>query len=130
MRIEPIERTHRGLRLAPLVDVVFLLLVFFMLVARLNMPQSIAVEPPSEGGFDAPRNSVLIRLGPDSGLDLNGRAIDISDLPSEIAPFLDRDPETRILVQSAYETPLQGLVQVLDSLRTAGADDLTLLEPR
>jgi len=129
MQFEPIERKHRGLRLAPLVDVVFLLLVFFMLVARLDVPQIIAVEPPSESGSGTLRGAVLIRLDPDGRLYLNGLAIDGPDLQREIAPFLDKDPETRFLVQTAYETPLQDLVSVLDGLRTAGVEDLTLLEP-
>jgi biopolymer transport protein ExbD len=129
MQFEPIARRHRGLRLAPLVDVVFLLLVFFMLVARLDTPQTIAVEPPSERGGGALEGAVLIRLGADGGLDLNGSAIEVSDLQHQVAPFLDRDPETRFLVQPAFEAPLQGLVRVLDGLRTAGAEDLILLDP-
>ena len=129
MQFEPIERKPRSLRLAPLVDVVFLLLVFFMLVARLDVPQSIAVEPPSESRGGTLQGAVLIRLGSDGRLDLNGSAIEVSDLQEQVAPFLDRDAETRFLIRTAYETPLQDLVQVMDALRTAGADDLTLLEP-
>lgn len=129
MHIETLQQPRRGLRLAPLVDVVFLLLVFFMLVSRLDVPQTIAVEPPAEYGSGSMQGSVLIRLGPDGDLDLNGQTIPISDFPGAITPFLDRDPNTRFLVQTAYEAPLQDLVQVLDGLYTAGADNLTLLEP-
>jgi biopolymer transport protein ExbD len=129
MHIETLPQPRRGLRLAALVDVVFLLLVFFMLVSRLDVPQTITVEPPAKSGSGALQGSVLIRLGPDGSLDLNGRAFTISDLPTMIEPFLDKDPHTRFLVQSAFEAPLQDLVHILDGLRTAGADNLTLLEP-
>ncbi|ESQ11368.1 MAG: biopolymer transporter ExbD [Thiohalocapsa sp. PB-PSB1] len=129
MHIEPIQRRRRGLRLAPLVDVVFLLLVFFMLVARLDMPQTIAVQPPSASSGGTLRDSVLIRLGPDGRVDLNGSALEVPELRERIAPFLHQDAKTRFLVQTAYDAPLQSLVSVLDSLRTAGAQDLTLLEP-
>jgi biopolymer transport protein ExbD len=129
MRIEPLARPHRGLRLAPLVDVVFLLLIFFMLVARLDRPSSITVEPPSETGDSALQGAVLVRLGAEGRLDLNGRAVDVDNLANAIAPFLARDPKPRIVVQSAYDVPLQALVQVLDRLKIAGAEDLTLVEP-
>jgi biopolymer transport protein ExbD len=130
MHIERLQQRRRGLRLAPLVDVVFLLLVFFMLVSRLDVPQTIAVEPPAESCVGTLRGSVLIRIAPDGGLDLNGQVIAISDLPSTIRPFLDKDPHTRFLVKSAYEAPLQDLVQVLDGLHASGAEDPTLIEPR
>lgn len=129
MRIEPLVRTRRGLRLAPLVDVVFLLLVFFMLVAHLEVPQAIAIEPPASTGNGALQGAVLVRLGAQGRVDLNGLAIDVDNLASEIAPFLTRDPLPRILVQPADEAPLQALVQVLDRLTLAGAEGLTLIAP-
>ena len=129
MRIEPVERRHRGLRLAPLVDVVFLLLVFFMLVSRLEVPQTIHVEPPSKAGGGSLQGAVLIRLDADGHLDLNGLEVNIDRLPGEIAPFLVKEPEPRILVQPAQSAPLQALVKVLDVLKGAGAGHLTLVEP-
>jgi biopolymer transport protein ExbD len=129
MRIEPLDRPHRSLRLAPLVDVVFLLLVFFMLVARLETPRTIAIEPPFEAGGGSVKGAVLIRLGPRGELDFNGQAIDVERLPAEISLFLARDFQQRILVQTASSAPLQALVQILDLLNAAGAEHVTLVEP-
>ena len=117
------------MRLAPLVDVVFLLLVFFMLVSRLDVPQTIAVAPPSAAGSGALQGAVLVRVADDGDIDLNGLPIDIDALPDQIASFLERDPDLRVLVQVAKHAMLQDLVHVVDRLRTAGAEDLTLIEP-
>jgi biopolymer transport protein ExbD len=129
MHIEPIARPRRAMRLAPLVDVVFLLLVFFMLVSRLDVPQTIAVEPPSAAGSGALQGAVLVRVADDGDIDLNGLPIGIDALPDQIASFLERDPDLRVLVQVAQHAMLQDLVHVVDRLRTAGAEDLTLIEP-
>lgn len=129
MHIEPRERPGRGLRLAPLVDVVFLLLVFFMLVARLETPQTISIEPPSMAGGGVLEGSVLVRLGPQGRLDLNGLVMDVDRLATEVGPYLRREPQPPILVQPADGVRLQALVQVLDALKRGGAEDLTLIEP-
>ncbi len=129
MGIEPIRRSRRAVRLAPLVDVVFLLLVFFMLVSRLDVPQTLALEPPSEGGSGAFQGAVLVRLGADGSLDLNGRPLEVRRLAGAIATLLERDPGLRVLVLAARETPLEDLVGILDRLRRAGVEDLAVLEP-
>jgi len=129
MRIEPLRRPRRALRLASLVDIVFLLLVFFMLVSRLDVPQTLIVEVPSEASAGTLQGAVLVRLGNDGSLDVNGRPIGIERLAGAILPFLAKDPDVRVLVQSAREAPLEKLVRVLDRLRGAGAQDLRLLEP-
>lgn len=129
MHIEPLERPRRGLRLAPLVDVVFLLLVFFMLVSRLEVPRAIDVEAPAEAGGGSLQGAVLIRLQEDGRLDVNGTGIEIDQLPGEIAPFLAKEPEPRFLVKPTHETPLRALVRALDLLKGAGAENLTLVAP-
>jgi biopolymer transport protein ExbD len=129
MRIEPLQRRRRALRLAPLVDVVFLLLVFFMLVARLERHQAILVEPPAEAGAGALLGAVLVRLGVDGQVDLNGRPLALDQLPQAVAPLLTREPEPHVLVQPSAAAALQSLVQLLDVLTRAGADKITLVAP-
>ncbi len=129
MRIEPLKRGRRALRLAPLVDVVFLLLVFFMLVARLERHQAIVVEPPAEAGAGSLRGSVLVRLGADGGVDLNGRPLPLEALPRALAPLLRREPEPAVLVQPSPTAALQSLVRVIDVLTGAGAERVTLVAP-
>lgn len=130
MHIESQLRPRRGLRLAPLVDVVFLLLVFFMVAARLERPLAIAVEPPAASGRGALTGTVLVRLGQEGQVDVNGLPVAIPGLPAAVAPFLERDPATGFLVQPAEKASLASLVLVLDTLEEAGVAKITLLEAR
>ncbi|AGA91507.1 biopolymer transport protein [Thioflavicoccus mobilis 8321] len=129
MHVEPLARPRRGLRLAPLVDVVFLLLVFFMLVARLETPQAIAIDPPAAPGGTL-AGTVLVRVDAAGRLDLNGTPTTLAGLPEALAPLRAHDPAPRVLVQPAPGLPLQGLVRVLDALAAAGIADPLLLERR
>jgi len=130
MQFESQVRPRRGLRLAPLIDVVFLLLVFFMLAARLEHPLAIAVNAPAEAGGGAFTGSVLVRLGADGGVDLAGVQVGMAGLAAAVAPYLERDRATGFLVQPAAQAPIASLVQVLDRLQGAGVEKLTLLEAR
>ncbi|WP_200255554.1 ExbD/TolR family protein [Thiococcus pfennigii] len=129
MHLEPLARPRRGLRLAPLVDVVFLLLVFFMLVARLETPRAIPIDPPAAGGGGL-AGAVLVRVDAAGRLDVNGTPATLAGLPEALAKLRARDPEPRVLLQPAPGLPLQGLVRVLDALAAAGVTDPLLLERR
>ncbi|MBT8420858.1 MAG: biopolymer transporter ExbD [Gammaproteobacteria bacterium] len=129
MRIAPVLQRHRKLGLTPLVDVVFLLLIFFMLVSRFDVLEAISIGPPP-GTTDNGRadDAVLLRIETDGRLALNGISIDIKQLPAKLVPFLAHDPARSILVHAADDVPLRRLVRVLDGLHGMGADNLILVE--
>lgn len=126
MRLEPLPRRRHGLRLAPLVDVVFLLLIFFMLVARLEAPRTLAMTPPSGDGTLT--GAVLLRIDRAARLDLNGTRIGLAQLPERLAPYLERQPRPPVVVQAAPDLPLQQLVDVLDRLAASGVAKPLLIE--
>ena len=119
-------RAHRRPSLTPMVDVVFLLLVFFMLAARFGLDRVIPLSPPGEtrGAYEgAPR---LVTVKPGAVL-LNGQP-----LPAEaLAPALRRlmpGPEAAVVLQTRDGADLQRLVSVLDRLSGAGLANLVLVE--
>ena len=117
---------HRRPSLTPMVDVVFLLLVFFMLAARFGLDRAIPLTPPgpSVGAYQgAPR---LVTVTPDAVL-LNGVAVPEGELAAALAPLMP-DPEATVILRSAETARLQRLVAVLDRLGAAGYTNLVLAE--
>ncbi|GMG85654.1 hypothetical protein LNKW23_48790 [Paralimibaculum aggregatum] len=107
-------RRARRPSLTPMIDVVFLLLVFFMLAAHFSGDRRIALLPPSpeEGVYaGAPR---IVTVAPD-GLKLNGAPVALEDLAAALRPLLPA-PDALVVVQSTPEARLQQLVVVLDHL--------------
>lgn len=115
---------RRRLSLTPMIDVVFLLLVFFMLAARFGAEGSITLA--TAGGAEAyegpPR---LVRIAPD-GLSLNGRPMGLTALQEALAQ-LTETPGEPILIQAA-DVPLQALTDVISDLSAAGFSNLVLVE--
>lgn len=118
--------TRRKPSLAPMIDVVFLLLVFFMLAARfgqdveIDLPLTAASENPYEG---PPR---LIEIRPD-GLRLNGIDINITDLPTELDTLVLSRSDA-IVLRPRGKADLQRVVTVIEALSKAGYQTLVLVE--
>lgn len=120
-------RRPRRLGLAPMIDVVFLLLVFFMLVARLQPQAGIALTPQETGASGAylgpPR---VVSLGANGGVSLNGTALAHQDLPSALAGLMAA-PSDPIVIETGAEANVQDLVTILGSLTRAGLSNLIVL---
>lgn len=120
------SRRRRKPSLTPMIDVVFLLLVFFMLAARFGMDHAIPLSPAVQGGgtyTGAPR---LIAVAPD-GVRLNGQVIDAAALPAQVRKLMP-DENAIVVVKSIEGASLQDVVDVLDSLSGAGITRIVLAE--
>ncbi|MDO5527881.1 MAG: biopolymer transporter ExbD [Paracoccus sp. (in: a-proteobacteria)] len=113
--------------LTPMIDVVFLLLIFFMLASRFGMDAVLPIAGGAEGGATewqgAPR---LVQIGAE-GLALNGSAVEADGLAAALAPLM---PEAggAVILRPSEDADLQRLVQVIDLLRGGGFDNLILME--
>ncbi len=114
--------------LTPLIDVVFILLLFFLLASSFLEWHTIKLSTPATQGMVANSSggAVLIRLGSNGVLDINGRPVLIDELPSKLIQFLDKKPDQKILIRPAKGVPLQPVVSVLDAVKKAGGQNVSL----
>ena len=127
MRLEGALPTRRLVSLTPLIDVVFILLMFFMLATRFEHWQRLPLDTAEAGPGHGPQGAVLLRLLDGDRMDLGGLPLDPAELPDTIAGRLERAAELRVLVQAGAGVPLQRAIFVLDMLDEAGVRDATLL---
>lgn len=128
MNLETAPRSRRLISLTPLIDVVFILLLFFMLASSFLQWQTIELSAPADahGKSSSMEGALLVRVGADGGVDLNGRRLTLAALGDRVRVTLRGDPEQRIFVQPASGVELQTLVTVLDRLTAAGAKNISL----
>ena len=127
---QPQGRRRPLISLTPLIDVVFILLVFFMLASSfldwrsidLNAPAQAAAGPAMEG-------ALLVEIRSD-GLLLSGEPVSLDVLTARIAERVAAKPGQRVVVKSAAGVPLQDAVNVLDRLTEAGVAQLSLTRDR
>lgn len=120
-------RRKRTPSLTPMIDVVFLLLVFFMLASRFGIDMEIPLNLAGQGAERAysgpPR---LVDITPE-GVRLNGQTTDPERLASQIEA-LTESPEDTIVLRSKDGAEVQAVVAVMQSLSEAGFSRLVLVE--
>ncbi|PIP97347.1 MAG: biopolymer transporter ExbD [Rhodobacterales bacterium CG18_big_fil_WC_8_21_14_2_50_71_9] len=118
--LRPARRRRALIGLTPLIDVVFILLIFFMLASRLGDWRGLpVVSAPGGGGGMA--GAVLLELRAD-GLRLSGAPLDAAALAARLPPG------RRVLLRAGDGVTMQALTALLDRLEALGVRDVTLLE--
>jgi biopolymer transport protein ExbD len=135
-------RRRLAIALTPLIDVVFILLIFFMLAAKFVDHRSLrlaatATESGAGAAQDAVRaetartheGALLVEALPQD-YRFAGRTMDAAALSARLASTLARAPRTRVLLRPAQGASVQRLVAALDLLTAVGAADVALMEGR
>lgn len=113
--------------LTPLIDVVFILLLFFMLASSFLDLRAIGLDVPAPAGDTAPvRGALLIEIRED-GLRYGGAYIALDRLVDRVDTQLRSKPDRRVLVRPREGVSLQRAVTVLDRLSAAGAHNISLI---
>jgi biopolymer transport protein ExbD len=113
--------------LTPLIDVVFILLVFFMLASSFLDWRAIDLDTPAQTASQTSlEGAILVEVRRD-GLRLSGRSVDRAQLASQVAERLETRPDRPVLVKPADGVVLQEAVDVLDRLTAAGVTELSLI---
>ncbi|MEO0993621.1 MAG: biopolymer transporter ExbD [Pseudomonadota bacterium] len=126
------NRPRRRLRisLTPLIDVVFILLVFFMLASSFLDWRSVELTAAPAGGPSVGAEGALLVELTEEGVRLSGERMDLTTLAARLETHLAQTPERRILVRPAPGVDMQRMVRLLDAVAAAGARDIALLPGR
>jgi biopolymer transport protein ExbD len=129
MRISPPTESSRSeLSVVPLVNVVFLLLVFFMLVGQVTSPDSLDIEPPrSVIGKDDPGQTVRILLARDGRLALERVVVSESELSDRVSGIVASQPTATFQIKADARIDAVRMIGVMERLQAAGVKELTLL---
>lgn len=127
MRIDVPRRRPAGIRLTPLIDVVFILLVFFMLASSFLDWRAFELGlPPAEATPDPDSDPIVIDVTADGTVELAGERVAADALAGRVEALLADDADRVVLVRAADEAPVQATVTVLDRLHAGGIEAASL----
>jgi len=128
MDFEGRARIHSHLDIAPLIDIVFLLLVFFMLTSTFIVPEAIELELPESSSAQQVRDitPIVVSLDQTGQLALNDEHVELEQLRAVIEPLIKQNADAPITLKSDASTRVQQLLQVMDEIRAAGGTDVAL----
>lgn len=121
------KKRVRRLSLTPLIDVVFLLLVFFMLASTFSRYSSLNISGgAASAGQSKPSEIAFIRVLEDGRLDLNGEAIDGDDLAAKLDAFAETGG-TKAVLKLREGVKVQGVVRVLEKAKKSKISNVVVI---
>lgn len=128
MRLETSRPKSDEERVLPLINVVFLLLIFIMLAGRLAMSDPFRIDPPrSASDAAAQQRELTVLIGAKGRLALDGQVMDRAQIRSAVARRASRDGSLRVLVRADGRAEAIRVIAVMELLREAGVENLNLL---
>jgi biopolymer transport protein ExbD len=122
MHIEPERHRTPFISLTPLIDVVFILLVFFMLATRFGQFYDLPVNVQPADSINKPDDKwLVIEVEADGDLNLNG----VSFTPDAVADRLDTQ-KSKVWVTVSADATLQQALAAVDTIKAAGVKDVQL----
>lgn len=115
----------RGLPLTPLIDVVFILIIFFMLTTSFMRIESLELILPSKGGKAAEKQEVVrVYLHENGDIKIGRQILDIGEMDDALAKIFTADPDTRMMVLTTDGVTMQQMVNVMDHINAAGGKSI------
>ena len=121
------SETSGSIDISPLIDVVFLLLIFFIVTTVFVKETGVEISKPRAAtSADLDRQAILIAITAESRVWQGGREIGQDGVRAVVAALLEETPETPVIIRADEATPTQATVSVIDSAKLAGATSVSL----
>jgi biopolymer transport protein ExbD len=128
MRVQRHEAPKARIEIIPMIDVIFFLLVFFMIsTLSMTVNRGLPVDLPAAASAPSEvRENVTLTLTQDGGLFLDKEPIALEDLAPRVKAALTASPQLTVLINADGDARHSTVVGVLDTLRLAGVSALAI----
>ncbi len=111
--------------MASMSDLVFLLLIFFMLTSTLVAPNAIKLLLPTSESRTMARQTVTVYINADQQFFLEERPVDLAELETGLLSALQNESEGSVVLRSDQSVPVQNVVSVIDVVNNINAMNQT-----
>lgn len=113
--------------ISPLIDCIFILLIFFIVTTTFVEETGIEVDKPqaaSAGALD--KQSVMIAVTAEGAIVYGGKEIGISGVQAIVRRFVEKEADTPVIIQADEKAPTGMFARVLDEAKLGGAAKVSL----
>ena len=115
------------INLTPLLDIVFIMLIFFVVTTSFVKESGIEVNRPTAQTAERREHSnILIAIAPNGEIWIDKRPVDIRALRAVVERMLAENPEGSVIVQGDREAQIGLLVEVMDQVRKGGVSNVSI----
>ncbi len=125
------EEEENEINLTPMLDVVFIMLIFFIVTATFIRETGVEANRPDQNDQQPvvqEEGAVLILIDNDDRIWIENQVVDARAVRSHIERLRAEDPERPVVIQVETQSTTQTLVSVMDASRQAGVYDYMIAE--
>lgn len=113
--------------LTPMLDVVFIMLIFFIVTASFIKESGLEVNrPDASQAQKQERKNIIVRIGPKGDIWINRRRIDVRNVQANIERLNAEAPGGAVVIQADEASTNDKLVVVMDAARAAGVYNVSI----
>ena len=123
------EKELISINITPLIDIVFLLLVFFILATSFIQKSTIEVNLSSGEEIETfvKEKMVILILNEKGQIYINKKLTNISSIGGQVSKIIKKNPKNKILIKSHKKIPVQKVIRLIEEVRLAGTDNIKLI---
>ncbi|MCK5689384.1 biopolymer transporter ExbD [Myxococcota bacterium] len=125
--------THRakapeeGIDIGPLIDIVFILLIFFMVSTTFVKTYEMGIERPSaSSATKSDAQAIRVTIGKQGDIYVDGQSVQPWMVQNRIRQIIVQSPKRPVLVTTDRDAPSGELIDVVDQCRLAGVKDVAV----
>ena len=113
--------------ITPMLDVVFILLIFFIVTANFIKDPGLEINRPDSETAEITENAaILIAIGPAGEIYMDGRRIDGRQVKANVIRLMAENPQGAVVMQADEKATAEKIIAVMDEVREAGVIDISI----
>ncbi len=123
----PFHTEEAEINITPMMDVVFILLIFFIVTASFVKESGIDVQQPAPDSSEEQQkkaDSIVIRIDQSNQVCIGPRSIDVRAVTANVQRRLAENPNSAVLIAAHPKSQVDYLVQVMDQIKLAGVSNI------
>ena len=122
-----VDEEEANIDMTPMLDVVFIMLIFFIVTASFVKEAGIDVNSPEAAtAVKKDRANILIAISDKGEIWINKRRIDVRAVQANIERLHAENPQGTVVIQADKKATTETLIKVMDASRAAGVYDVSI----
>jgi len=127
MLIKYRKKNLTNVELAPLIDIVFILLIFFAVSSSLiSNNQSIPLDLPTASSSETNAPDIIISVKKNRDIYIDSQKISFAQIPPLIIQAMSQNPTTQIIINADKKLDYGFIISILDKIRLSGCSNIAL----
>ncbi len=127
VRRHQVQQDESELDITPMLDIVFIMLIFFIVTTSFVKEAGITVNTPSaSSAVSQDKASIFVAISDTGEVWIDKRQVDIATVRAIVARLHTNNPEGAVVIQADKKVSADQLMNVMDQVRLAGVKNIAL----